>query len=322
MGPSSRRRPRLGRPGTAVPDFAPHPTVRKTDIVQRLPIIGHPLDATPLESVLRAGLAAAGREVELERWVRKPHQLAAAIAELRGDDVIGALVAAPHKERAATLLDALSDDARASGAVNIVVRDGSKLRGYNSDLDGIRAGLGAILPKVKGKWPRNAVVLGAGGGARAAVAVLIQGGLQRVSVFNRHLHKAEALVTHMARSARHMELRARPWHDAILEAELAKAPLIVNASGLGDGDASPVPAELLTDEMWILDLVLAAGPTPLMDVASQRGATVANGQAAFLAGAAEALRRLTGKAGDAAVLREALAGELGVAAADVAVVGD
>ena len=113
-----------------------------------------------------------------------------------------ALVASPHKERAATLLDGLSDDARASGAVNTIVRDGAKLRGYNSDLDGVRAGLAAILPKVQGKWPRAAVVLGAGGGARAAVAVLIQSGVQRVTVFNRHLHKAEALVAHLNRTAR------------------------------------------------------------------------------------------------------------------------
>lgn len=290
--------------------------------MQRLPIIGQPLDSTPLESVLRAAFGATGTEIELERWPRKPHQLADAVAALRADDVAGALIASPHKERAATLLDALSDDARASGAVNIVVRDGAKLRGYNSDLDGIRTGLAAILPKVQGKWPRSAIVLGAGGGARAAVAVLIQSGMQRVTVFNRHLHKAEALVTHLSRSARHMELRARPWHDAILEAELGKAPLLVNASGLGDRDGGPVPADLLQDGMWILDLALDAGATPLMQAAKSRGGTVANGQAAFLAAAAEAFRRLTGAAGPVDVLREALASELGMAAADVAVVGD
>jgi shikimate dehydrogenase len=227
--------------------------------VQRLPIIGHPVDATPIEAVLRAALSASGAEVEIERWDRRPHQLADAVADLRAEDVLGALAASPHKEKAATLLDALSDDARASGAVNTIVRDGPKLRGYNSDLDGVRAGLVAILPRVQGKWPRSAIVLGAGGGARAAVAVLIQSGLQRVTVFNRHLHKAEALVTHLSRSARHMELRARPWHAAILEAELAKAPLLVNASGPGDRDGSPVPADILPEGMWVLDLSLHGG---------------------------------------------------------------
>ena len=71
--------------------------------------------------------------------------------------------------------------------------------------------------------PRQAVVLGAGGGARAVVYGLITEGFQRIIVFNRHLHRAEGLVKHFGRSAAHMELRAMPWHESIIEAELAKA---------------------------------------------------------------------------------------------------
>ena len=78
------------------------------------------------------------------------------------------------------------------------------------------------------------------------VAVLIGSGFQHVAVLNRHLHRAEALVGHFSRSARHMELRARPWHDAIIEAELARAELLVNASGIGvEEGESPIPADLL-----------------------------------------------------------------------------
>ena len=74
--------------------------------------------------------------------------------------------------------------------------------------------------------------------------------------------------------------------------------------------------------MWLLDLSLHAGPTPLMEAAKGKGATVANGQLAFLAGVAETLRRLTGRTGDAERMRAALGEYLGVAASDVAVVGD
>ena len=70
--------------------------------------------------------------------------------------------------------------------------------------------------------PRQAVVLGAGGGARAVVYGLITEGFQRIIVFNRHLHRAEGLVKHFGRSAAHMELRAMPWHESIIESELAK----------------------------------------------------------------------------------------------------
>jgi shikimate dehydrogenase len=290
----------------------------------RLPIIGYPLAQTPHEGVLRAALDAAGSGLEIEVWERRPHELAEALKEIRaGDDFAGALITSPHKEKAPPLSDALSDDARISGAVNVFVRTDGRLRGHNTDADGIRAGLEAILPKVKGKWPRNAVVLGAGGGARAVVAVLIGANFQHIAVLNRHLHKAEALVTHFARSARHMELRARPWHDAIIEAELARAELLVNASGIGlTAGESPIPVDLVPADRFVLDLVLASGATPLMDAATTQGGTAANGQAAFVASTAMTVRLLTGTAPPVDAIRTALGGEIGSSEAAPSAVGD
>src|SRR5919106_4109078 len=287
-----------------------------------LPIIGYPLAQTPLEGVLRDALEASGASVQIERWERRPHQLPDAVAELRQEPYVGALIGSPHKEKAPALANALSDDARASGAVNLLVRQGTNLRGHNTDMDGIRAGLRAILPRVQGKWPRQAVVLGAGGGARAVVAVLIGSGFQHVAVFNRHLHRAEALVSHLGRMARHMDLRARPWHEAIIEAELEKAPLLVNASGVGEGGESPIPGELIPEDRYVLDLVLNQETTELMRDAKERGGIVANGQGAFLAGVSVTARLLTGSEPEADVVRSALAAELGVPVEGLAIVGD
>ena len=290
----------------------------------RLPIIGYPLAQTPHEGVLRAALDAAGAGLEIEVWERRPHELAAALKEIRaGDDFAGALIASPHKEKAPPLSDALSDDARISGAVSVFVRTDERLRGHNTDADGIRGGLESILPKVKGKWPRNAVVLGAGGGARAVVAVLIGANFQHIAVLNRHLHKAEALVSHFARSAKHMELRARPWHDAIIEAELARAELLINASGIGlEAGESPIPTDLLPADRFVLDLVLSHGATPLMEAATAQGGTAANGQAAFVASTAMTVRLLTGTAPPVDAIRAALASEIGAPLESSAVVGD
>ena len=290
----------------------------------RLPIIGYPLPQTVLEGVLRRALVDAGSPIQLERREARPHLLADTLKEVRaGDDFVGALIASPHKEKAPPLSDWLSDDARMSGAVNVIARVDGRLRGYNSDLDGVRAGLASVLPRVKGRWPRNAVVLGAGGGARAVVAVLIGSGFQHVVVFNRHLHRAEALVAHFARAARHMELRARPWHDAIIEVELARAEALINASGIGVGEGeSPIHEDLIPSDRYVLDLVLNRASTPLMEAAKARGGTVANGQAAFLASTAATLKVLTGSVPPADALRAALADELGVPEEGLAVVGD
>jgi len=305
------------------PESNPSDPVHASRPVQRLPIIGQSVATSPAEAVQRAAFEAAEIEVAIERWERKPHQLADAVAELRDSQVIGALIAAPHKERAAAMVDTLSDDARASGAVNLIVRDGERLRGHNTDLDGVRAGLASILPAAPGKAPRHAVLLGAGGGARAVVTVLIGSGIGRLAVFNRHLHKAEALVAHFARSARQTELRALPWHETFIGSELGKANLVINASGIGvEEGETPIPADLLPADLYLLDLVLNHELTPLMREVRARGGTAANGQGSMLVASGETFRLLTGRAAPDEVLRTALAAELGLPEERLAVVGD
>jgi shikimate dehydrogenase len=292
--------------------------------VQRLPVIGQSFAHSAVEAVQQAAFEAVGLEIGIERWERRPHELGRAIEGLRDADFAGALIAAPHKERAATLVNSLSADARTTGAVNLIVRDGLRLRGHNTDVDGVRAGLAALLPTVQGKWPRQAVILGAGGGARAVVGVLISAGLLRISVFNRHLHRAEQMVAHFTKGARHMELRALPWHETILEAELSRAKLLVNASGIGvEEGASPIPAGLLPAELYLLDLVLNHASTPLMEEVRARGGMVVNGQASFLAGSAATFELIAGRDAPEEVMRSALATELGLPEEGVAaVVGD
>ena len=291
--------------------------------VQRLPVIGQTFAHSAVEAVQRAAFEASGLPITIERWERRSHQLPEAIEALHGDEFAGALIAAPHKERTASLVDLLSEDAKVSGAANVVVRDGGRLRGHNTDVDGVRAGLAAILPKEHAKWPRQAVVLGAGGGARAVVAVLIGSGFQRIAVFNRHLHKAEAVVAHFARAAKGLELRALPWHETFLEVELGRAKLLVNASGIGVQEGtSALPAEMLGSGPFVLDLVLNHASTPLMVDAQARGGTVANGQASFLSASAQTFQLLSGQDPPLEVMRSALAAELGLPEEGIAVVGD
>lgn len=292
-------------------------------LVQRLPVIGQSFTHSAFEAVQQAAISAAGLPIAIERWEKRPHLLPDVVAQLRRDEFVGALVEAPHKDKVASLVDGLSDDARLTGAVNVIVLAQDRLIGHNTDVDGVRAGLMALADGPGTSWPKDAMVLGAGGGARAVVAVLIGSGAERIAVFNRHLHRAEALVGHFARAARKTDIRARPWHETIMEAELGHARLLVNSSGIGvEEGASPIPADLLPADLLVLDLVLNHETTPLMRDAQERGGKVANGQASFLGSSAATFRLLTGQAALAEVMRAALAEELGVAIEHVAVVGD
>ena len=291
--------------------------------MQRLPVIGQSFAHSAFEAVQQAAISAAGLPISIERWEKRPHLLPDVIAQLRRDEFVGALVEAPHKEKVAPLVDGLSDDARLTGAVNVIVRDGDRLKGHNTDVDGVRAGLLALAGGQEMSWSKDAMVLGAGGGARAVVAVLIGSGVERIAIFNRHLHRAEALVAHFAKASRQADVRARPWHETIMEAELGHARLLVNTSGIGvEERSSPIPAELLPDGLLVLDLVLNHETTPLMRDAQERGGTVANGQASFLASSASTFTLVTGEAAPPDVMRQALANELGLAVERVAVVGD
>jgi shikimate dehydrogenase len=168
----------------------------------------------------QAAFDSLGIDAKYELWDRAPIDLADAVAELRGDEFLGANVTIPHKERVVPMVDRLTEEAHATGAVNTLTREGKRLIGHNTDVAGFRVALDKLVGRQK--MPRQAVVLGAGGGGRAVVYGLITEGFQRIVVFNRHLHRAEGLVKHFGRTAAHMELRAMPWHESIIEAELAK----------------------------------------------------------------------------------------------------
>ena len=158
------------------------------------------------------------------------------------------------------------------------------------------------------KLPKAAVVLGAGGGARAAVYALVTSGFQHVIVFNRHLHRAEALVRHFGRGASHMELRAKPWHESVLEAELARTKLLVNASSVGRvPDETPIPAELLPPDLLVLDLLYVPRETRLLRDATAGGAAgTLNGDLMLLTQSAAAFQLWTGREAPVELLRERL----------------
>jgi len=273
-------------------------------MTKRVVLIGHPVSHSLSAAMQQAAFDKLGIDAHYELWDRAQIELAPAIAELRTDDFLGANVTIPHKERVVPMVDRLTEEAHATGAVNTITKEGRKLVGHNTDVTGFKMGLDRLVGRQK--MPRHAVVLGAGGGARAVVYGLIREGFQRVIVFNRHLHRAEAMVRHYGRSAAHMELRAMPWHESIIEAELAKSKLLVNATSVGlDGALSPVPAEILPPDLLVLDLIYSR--TRLLRDAEAAGCTVADGEQMLLHQGAAAFTLWTGQPAPLELMGEALA---------------
>jgi shikimate dehydrogenase len=267
-------------------------------------LIGHPVAHSLSGAMHQAAFDSLGIDATYETWDRAPIELADAVAELRTDAFLGANVTIPHKERVVPMVDRLTEEAHATGAVNTITREGKRLIGHNTDVPGFKVALDRLVGKQK--MPRQAVVLGAGGGARAVVYGLITEGFQRIIVFNRHLHRAESLVKHFAKSAAHMELRAMPWHDSIIESELAKARVLINATSIGlTSDDSPIPAAALNGELLVLDLIYAR--TKLLRDAEAAGCTVADGELMLLHQGAAAFTLWTGQPAPLDLMQDRLA---------------
>ncbi len=273
-------------------------------MTKRVVLIGHPVAHSLSGAMQQAAFDSVGMDAAYELWDRTPMELADAVAELRGDDFLGANVTIPHKERVVPLMDRITEEAHATGAVNTITKEGKRLVGHNTDVPGFKIALDRLVGKQK--MPRHAVLLGAGGGARAVVHGLITEGFQRIIVFNRHLHRAEGLVKHFGRSASHMELRAMPWHESIIEAELAKTKVLINATSIGlTSDASPIPAEILHGDLLVLDLIYAQ--TRLLSDAKSAGATTSDGEVMLLNQGAASFALWTGQPAPLDVMAAALA---------------
>jgi shikimate dehydrogenase len=273
-------------------------------MTKRVVLIGHPVAHSLSGAMQQAAFDSAGIDAKYELWDRAPIALADAITEVRGDDFLGVNITIPHKERVVPLIDKLTEEAQATGAVNTLTREGRRLVGHNTDVPGFAAALDKLVGRQK--MPRQAVVLGAGGGSRAVVYGLIRAGFQRVIVFNRHLHRAEGLVKFFGKSAAHMDLKAQPWHESIIESELARTKVLINATSIGlNDDTSPIPGELITGDLLVLDLIYKR--TRLLRDAESAGAAAQDGETMLLHQGAAAFTLWTGSPAPLAVMSDALA---------------
>jgi shikimate dehydrogenase len=179
-----------------------------------------------------------------ERWHTPAADLPNRIESLRRPDTLGASVTVPHKVATMQLVDDISSAARRAGAVNTVVNQDGVLFGDNTDIFGFAATLSAAL---NGPPPARALVLGAGGAARAVVLALEAAGVGAIVVANRDEHRALRLAQDLAPSP----VVPATLYDDLLRRELPRSQLLVNATSLGWH-----PGEMPIDP-WLLDLLPA-----------------------------------------------------------------
>jgi shikimate dehydrogenase len=198
-----------------------------------------------------------------------PEGFAEFVLNLSGHGFVGANVTIPHKVRALelTVPDAR---ARAVGAANTLWYAGDELRSTNTDVEGFINNLDASAHR----WDaiEEALVLGAGGSARAVVFGLIERGIKRVVLANRTMERARALADEFGP-------KVEPLAWAEVADRLPRAGLLVNTTSLGMRGQPPLDLDigLLPAQAVISDLVYVPLETPLLAAAKARGLKTADG---------------------------------------------
>jgi shikimate dehydrogenase len=208
-------------------------------------------------------------DAEYRREAVPPEKFADFVSNLRANGYIGANISVPHKEVALKLTEP-DDRARAVGAANALWYDDNRLRSTNTDVEGFLANLDAATPG----WDRGlstAVVLGAGGGARAVIFALLAREVGRVYVINRTAERAKALRKKFGN-----RLQVASWDETT--GLLGGAGLLVNTTTLGMVGQPPLELNLrCPPSLVVADLVYDPLVTGLLAGARARGLRTADG---------------------------------------------
>ncbi len=197
----------------------------------------------------------------------RPDDLKDVLSSLIKMGFLGANITLPHKESVLPFLDYIDEVAVAIGAVNTISIKDEKLFGTNTDAYGFWKNIESIL-----KFRNKAVVLGAGGAARAVCYALVKNGLSEIIILNRTPEKAEGLS-----KVYKGKITQGKWQDR--SAHLANADLLINTTSLGmmgkdelEIDLRPLPITALVNDIVYVPLI-----TPLLSQAKARGNPIADG---------------------------------------------
>ncbi len=230
---------------------------------------------------------------------------------------LGVNVTIPHKEAVSHLVDDVTDEARLIGAVNTVICEGRRLIGHNTDAHGFMQGLRDV-----GVDPTRmpALVIGAGGAARAVAVALLRAGVVELAIANRSPERAESLCWQLQAAFPSARLKPLPLDAGVLRVRLLPAVLLVNTTvlGMAMGAApgeSPVPDDAIGDRHVVYDLVYNPARTPLLHAAAAAGATCIEGLTMLVHQGAASFERWTGQVPPIDVMMDAARRALGLAPA-------
>ena len=241
-------------------------------------IIGYPLSHTLSPSMHNFIYQKLGIDVEYKKWEISPNNLKSHIEKINNENFIGANITVPYKEKIVPLLDEIRNEAKFTGAVNTIVKNNNKLIGYNTDVYGIEQTLDI---KLKNDVINNAVIFGAGGAAKAALFVLLQRGLNNLTIVNRTKSNALKMISKFNNVNCDQTIitlnEKSQIKSACLSADLIINTTILGMKNSGYEDISPIDSTFIDSNSVIFDMVYNPTKTQLIKIALEINANIIEG---------------------------------------------
>ncbi|MBR2733198.1 MAG: shikimate dehydrogenase [Selenomonadaceae bacterium] len=277
--------------------------------IKNFGILGYPVGHSLSPQMYTAAFKAAG--FPNYNYILLPVQsgkLFFAVEGIKSLEFRGVNVTIPHKSTIMKYLDAIDADAMVIGAVNTVVNDGGMLTGYNTDVVGFLAALSEanFLPE-----DCHAVVLGAGGAARAILWGLCKRRAEYITIGARNPQKAQALANDFLSQG---QVSGYDWLTDEFKELLQTADIVINTTPLGMfphvDDMPPVDLKLLPEGALVYDIIYNPVETKFLRTAKELGFPTLDGLSMLLLQGREAYRLYTGELPDLKVMRRAVEREL------------
>lgn len=274
---------------------------------RRACVIGHPVAHARSPLIHRYWLAEHKIDGDYAREDVPPEKIEAFFANFPASGYVGGNITLPHKEAAFRALARAEPVAATLKAVNAIWVENGRLVGTNTDVHGFLANFDEASPGWETE-AEQAVVLGAGGGARAVIYGLLQRGVGRVVVINRTVARAAAIAAELGSRVTVATFDQLPeW--------LQDADILVNTTKLGMSGQPPLEIDLspIQDGAVVYDIVYVPLETPLLAAARARDLRGIDGLGMLLHQAVPAFERWFGvKPKVSQGLRDALLADLGV----------
>ena len=274
-----------------------------------LGVIGAPIGHSLSPSIQNAALRAAGLDYVYTALPVRAGALTSAVHGLRDAGYVGFNVTIPFKTEIIPLMDDLSEDVRRIQAMNaVVIGEDGRMVGHNTDVVGFLAGFaerGIALTE------KNAVLIGAGGAARAALWGLLRSGVSSVVIGVRSVEKGAALAADFAVDG---DVRAVSFDDTAWIAACSDADIVVQTTPLGmtshTAEMPPVDTAAMNPAAVVYDLIYTPAETRFLREARAQGCQTINGETMLVAQGAEAFSLWTGIRPDVELMKRVLREEL------------